>query len=112
LSENTDGDFKVKAGDRMPYFSVAGEGIYDRLREPRFHLLTFFDGNNNPPDISENEFTELMDFHNLPLYPNVAEIFGAKKSFVVLLRPDNYVAFISGQISAARLEKYLTENLQ
>ncbi len=112
LSENTDGDFKVKAGDRMPYFSVAGEGIYDRLREPKFHLLTFFDGNNNPPDISENEFTELMDFHNLPLYPNVAEIFGAKKSFVVLLRPDNYVAFISGQISAARLEKYLTENLQ
>jgi 2-polyprenyl-6-methoxyphenol hydroxylase-like FAD-dependent oxidoreductase len=112
LSENADGNFKVKAGDRMPYFSVEGESIYDRLRQPKFHLLTFFDGNNNPPEISENDFTELMDFHSLPLYPAIAEIFGAKKSFVVFLRPDNYVAFISAQISAARLEKYLTEKLQ
>lgn len=112
LSENTDGNFKVKAGDRMPYFTVEGESIYDKLRQPKFHLLTFFDGNNNPPDISENEFADLVDFHDLPLYPNVAEIFGAKKSFVVFLRPDNYIAFISGQISAARLEKYLTEKLQ
>src|SRR4051812_13846324 len=36
-----DDDFKVKAGDRMPYFLVGGESIYDRLREPKFHLLVF-----------------------------------------------------------------------
>ena len=39
-----DGDehFKVRAGDRMPYFVVDGRSIYDRLRAPTFHLRQFF----------------------------------------------------------------------
>jgi 2-polyprenyl-6-methoxyphenol hydroxylase-like FAD-dependent oxidoreductase len=39
-----DREFDVKAGDRMPYFLVDGKSIYDKLREPKFHLLTFSDG--------------------------------------------------------------------
>ena len=35
-------NFHVKAGDRMPYFTVDGESIYDRLREPKFHVVVFY----------------------------------------------------------------------
>ena len=45
LSLDTEDDFEVKAGDRMPYFVVDGKGIYDWLHTPKFHLLTF---SNNP----------------------------------------------------------------
>ena len=103
-----DGGFEIKAGDRMPYFSVDGESIYDRLREPKFHLLTFYDGQNahTANGISE-KYSELMDHHTLPIFPQVAEIFGNRESFNILLRPDNYIAFISSDISSAPVENYL-----
>jgi 2-polyprenyl-6-methoxyphenol hydroxylase and related FAD-dependent oxidoreductases len=43
--------FKVRAGDRMPYFEVEGASIYDRLREPRFHIVNFYDGVNAIPQL-------------------------------------------------------------
>ncbi len=104
LSE-TEGSFAVKAGDRMPYFEAEGASIYDRLREPKFHLITFFDGANKPPEIAEND---LMDLHELPLYPNVAEIFGAKQTFSILLRPDNYIGLITSENSGEDLNRYLS----
>jgi 2-polyprenyl-6-methoxyphenol hydroxylase-like FAD-dependent oxidoreductase len=111
LSRN-EGDFSVEAGDRMPYFSVDGTSIYERLRQPKFHLLTFFDGQNKPQDFGSElrEYADFIDFHTLPLYPNIAEIFGAIESFNVLLRPDNYIGFISEELSTEGLKKYLTEN--
>lgn len=104
LSENN-GSFAVKAGDRMPYFEVENASIYERLKEPKFHLLTFFDGENKPPELAENSFT---DFHELPLYPNIAEIFGASKTFSILLRPDNYIGLITEDVSGADLKNYLS----
>lgn len=104
----TDGSFKVKAGDRFPYFEMDGASIYDRLREPKFHLLTFFDDENKLPDFGEILKNEAIDFHELSRYPNIAEIFGASKSFVVFLRPDNYIGFISEDVSGEDLRKYLT----
>ena len=101
------GSFSVKAGDRMPYFAVEDASIYDELREPKFHLLTFFDGSGNPPDFPETKFAEFVDFHHLPLYPHIAEIFNATESFMILLRPDNYIGFISAEISLENLENYL-----
>ena len=109
LSE-TDGNFSVKAGDRMPYFKVENASIYDRLREPKFHLLTFFDGQNKPQKPAEelrNNYFDLVDFHELPLYPNIAEIFGTEKSFSILLRPDNYIGTISSDVSFERVENYI-----
>jgi len=110
LSVNEE-DFSVEAGDRMPYFSVGGASIYDRLHEPKFHLLTFFDGQNKPRDLQAElvEYADFVDFHTLPLYPGIAEIFGSNESFNVLLRPDNYIGFISEEVSAEGLKKYLTE---
>jgi 2-polyprenyl-6-methoxyphenol hydroxylase-like FAD-dependent oxidoreductase len=109
-----DGKFSVKAGDRMPYFEIDGASLYDKLREPKFHLLTFFDGRNNPPPVAEfqDRYGDLFDFHQMPLYPSVAETFGASETFSVLLRPDNYIGTISAGASFEAIENYLNRILK
>ncbi|MBA3693120.1 MAG: FAD-dependent monooxygenase [Acidobacteria bacterium] len=109
LSE-TDGNFSVKAGDRMPYFTIEDASIYDRLREPKFHLLLYSDGASDFQNFAaelKNEYASMLDFSVAPLYPNIAEIFGAKTSFVLLLRPDNYIGLISSEVSVEKLKEYL-----
>jgi hypothetical protein len=109
-----DQEFEVKAGDRMPYFLVDGKSIYDKLREPKFHLLTFSDGATDyighyqrQPGEMGSKHADLIDHYVIPLYPHVAEVFGMEKSFNVLLRPDNYIGFISLETSSNRLSTYL-----
>jgi 2-polyprenyl-6-methoxyphenol hydroxylase-like FAD-dependent oxidoreductase len=107
-----DGEFAVKAGERMPYFLVDGKSIYDKLHKPKFHLLTFSDGQGDyqkEKSEIESEFTILVDHYVIPLYPHVAEIFGVDKPFNLLLRPDNYIGFISLETSLSRLRNYLNE---
>ena len=109
LSENG-GSFSIKAGERMPYFEIESASIYDRLREPRFHLLTFFDGRAKAPELPENFQTghaDIVDFHRWPLYPNISDIFGTEATFSVLLRPDNYIGTIFPGASFERVENYL-----
>lgn len=105
-----DGGFEVKAGDRMPYFLIDGKSVYDRLREPKFHLLSFSAGESdyqNEIRRVESEYAQLIDCHVVPLYPHVVEIFGVDQPFSLLLRPDNYIAFISPETSLSRLTPYL-----
>ncbi|MEO8647628.1 MAG: FAD-dependent monooxygenase [Acidobacteriota bacterium] len=105
LSVGGDG-FSVKAGDRMPYFIVDGTSIYDRLHEPSFHLLNFFDGTTPVADL-ESAVENVADVFTFPLYPNIAEIFGAPKTFSVLLRPDNYIGYIAENATAESVTQYL-----
>ena len=129
-ADEGDRHFEIKAGDRLPYFLIDGESIYDRLRAPKFHLLRFSDlesvGEKKPSvsavvvnDLGENlvadegvlsetesEYAHLIDRHVIPLYPNVVEIFGVDQPFNVLLRPDNYIGFISSDTSGSLLSKY------
>ena len=105
-----DENFKVKAGDRMPYFLVDGDSIYDKLHEPKFHLLGVSDGQEDHQSLNtelEKQYAELVGFNAIPLAPQVAEIFGTNKSFNVLLRPDNYIGFISTETSLNGLRVYL-----
>jgi hypothetical protein len=103
--------FSVKAGDRMPYFQIEGESVYARLREPKFHVLAFCDGQSEEePAVLKaiaTKYPDSIDFHSIPLYPHIADIFGARQSFKVLLRPDNYIGLISAASSNEDLEKYL-----
>ncbi len=104
------GSFNVKAGDRMPWFEVDGSSIYDRLREPTFHLVVFFDGKTEIPPLPPDLMTKwdgLIDSTIIPLYPNVAEIFGHKESFFVILRSDNYIGMISNDFSPEAVRNYL-----
>lgn len=113
LSSSADGArFKVKAGDRMPYFLIDGRSIYDRLREPKFHLLTFSDEEGDglkTGDALEGEDSRLVDCQHLPLRGRAAEVFGTDAPFAVLLRPDNHVAYISPEVSSDRARAYLRE---
>ncbi len=101
--------FKVKAGDRMPYFLVADQSIYDTLQQPKFHWLVF---SNTPSDFQalKIEFecwgTEWVDFNIIPLDQQIAAAFGVNQPFSVLLRPDNYIALISTETSLNLIETY------
>lgn len=113
LSEHVEGEsFAVKAGDRMPYFLLDGSSIFDKLREAKFHLLTLSDGGSDYQTTRrevESDYGHLIDYHVIPLYPHVAEIFGVSKSFNVLLRPDNHIGVISEGTSLSRIRNYLAE---
>ncbi len=106
--------FKVKAGDRIPYFQVEGQSIYDKLRQPKFHWLVFSDTQSDTQDDVqalktelENQYTEFVDFNVILLNPRLVEVFGTNSSFNVLLRPDNYIAFISTETSLNSVKTYL-----
>jgi hypothetical protein len=92
----------------MPYFEIEGASIYDRLREPGFHLVRFSDGEGvQKNDEWSADAAPWVSCRQVPLYPHVAEIFGTEKGFDVLLRPDNYIATISADQSLAPIKSYL-----
>ena len=105
LSKNI-GAFGVQAGDRMPWFEIEGRNIYDLLREPRFHLIMFTDGNAGIPPITEGSAPRI-DSHIFPLDESAREHFGRDDPFYVLLRPDNYIGMISDDLSPEVLADYL-----
>ncbi len=110
-----DDDFKVKAGDRLPYFLINGESIYDRLRQPKFHLLFFSDEQDKLKALKAkfgSQATDTVDFNFISLDPHMSEIFGTNKTFSVLLRPDNYIGFISTEDSSGNLRAYLNEFIE
>ena len=69
----------------MPYLLIDGRSIYDWLRAPKFHLVTFYDGAAPQPSITD-DLDGLADIHTMPLYPHVAEICGTAKSFTCAAR--------------------------
>ena len=86
--------------------------MYDRLREPKFHLLAFSREQNesrNLKTLVQTEFTGLVDFNGFQLTDHVAKVFGTDRPFNILLRPDNHVGFISAETSLIEVRTYLTE---
>ena len=108
-----DDDFEVKAGDRLPYFLIEGRSVYDKLRAAKFHLLTFVDqdepGNSDISAELDGKYASLVDQLVVRLDARVIELFGSNKPFNVLLRPDNYIAFISTGRAWDQVDSYLTE---
>jgi 2-polyprenyl-6-methoxyphenol hydroxylase-like FAD-dependent oxidoreductase len=107
---NDDQAFRVKSGDRMPYFLVDRASIYDQLRSPKFHLLDFSDSARSSLDLQQefgNEYDDLIAFKHIPLSPQIAEIFGTIQPFKLLLRPDNYIGLIAPELFSANLKTYM-----
>ena len=98
----------VRAGDRMPYFTIEGKSIFEHLMAPRFHAVVFDDGSDTPEELNMGELVGVLRF---PLYPSVSEIFGPKKTFTVLLRPDNYIGQITPNDSADAINNYLRSTI-
>jgi hypothetical protein len=94
----------------MPYFQVEGQSIYEKLHQPKFHWLVFSDPQ---PDVHtlkrQLESLEWVDLTVIPLNQHVAEVFGVNRDFSVLLRPDNYIAFIAPEISPNQVKTYFKE---
>lgn len=109
LSEHTDDESDdVKAGDRLPYFLMNGQSIFDQLKEPKFHLLVFSNGEHNSLcEQLAHEFGEVADCHVIPIDARISQIFEKENDFVVFLRPDNHIAFISSEISLDDTRDYL-----
>ena len=102
LSEHTDDEFEnVKAGDRLPYFQVDGQSIFDKLKAPKFHLLLFSKGDGECQDLGD-----LVDCHRIPIDARVSEIFGTEEDFGILLRPDNHIACIASVMTAEKVRDY------
>ena len=111
LSDHEDDEnFKVKAGDRMPYFMVDGKSGFDLLHEPKFHWLVF---SGDRVDVDElrkmvaDKYSELVDFQSLSLSAEAADVFGHENPFAVLLRPDNYIGRITSDTTHEALSSFL-----
>ena len=113
LSFDTGENFQIKAGDRLPYFVLDGKGIYDWLHAPKFHLLTFTNEESSvTSEEVEREFSGLVDYHAFPLNERVSELFGSDKPFSALLRPDNYIAFVSSATPLSYLRSYFDTTIK
>lgn len=99
------GSFGVKAGDRMPWFQVDGENIFDSLREPRFHLLLF--GADDTTAAIDAKWRDEIVVCSLPLSDEVKKAFGCESPFLVLLRLDNYIGYLSADLSPEKLNEYI-----
>jgi 2-polyprenyl-6-methoxyphenol hydroxylase-like FAD-dependent oxidoreductase len=103
LSEHTDDEFEdVRAGDRLPYFLVDGESIFEQLKAPKFHVLLFGKGECD----QFAQFGDLVDCHRLSIDARISEIFGTEDDFGLLLRPDNHIAFIESVITPEQVADY------
>jgi 2-polyprenyl-6-methoxyphenol hydroxylase-like FAD-dependent oxidoreductase len=104
------GSFKVKAGDRMPWFEIDGKSIYDFLHDPVFHLLMFSEGKTEVPAFRENlmeNWKGKIDSHFFDLGEKAREAFGTNSPFFLILRPDNYIGIISDDFSPETVSDYL-----
>lgn len=107
-----DTSLKVKAGDRMPYFLVDGKSLYEQLKEPKFHLLSFLTtpgDSESARDEIASQYAYLLDYHIIELTPEIAELFGTDEAFHVLVRPDNYIGFIFRGEPLEGATNYLSE---
>lgn len=108
-----DSESRVKAGDRMPYFTIGEQSIYSELLAPRFHLLTFCDDTAGESTVEAAQLNDRWLMRStLPLSKSVSEAFEITEPFSVLIRPDNYISFIYKSDSKSdlsqQLERYLS----
>lgn len=101
--------FKIKAGDRMPYFKVNGHSVYECLKQPLFHWLIFSDCTDQQAELREHIMQEnqhVVDVHCFILTPDIERVFGTYRPFALLLRPDNYIGLITTNLSFEHVERY------
>lgn len=107
---NTHGSFKVKAGDRMPWFEINEASVYDNLHAATFHLIVFTDGVTDIPPLPDDlmlQWQGWIDSHVFELDDKLSKIFGTRSAFFVILRPDNYIGLISDDLSVEVVRRYM-----
>ncbi|HYV12525.1 MAG TPA: hypothetical protein VE980_16620, partial [Pyrinomonadaceae bacterium] len=59
-----------------------------------------------------SKFGDLIDCHVIPVTERVREIFERDDEFGVFLRPDNYIAFMSSEVTPRMVDEYLQARVQ
>ncbi len=106
---------KIKGGMRLPYFFVTQNdkttSIYDLIKEKAINPFTILIYN-----LPADNFAQLDNsfFNLLPLEVNKAndtslKEIGLPNSFVIVVRPDNYIAYISTKADANELSDFMNE---
>lgn len=87
---------KVSAGERLPYFHVKKEQIYDLLRESKFILLIVgnfsLGGFELPSFVIEKHIKEVSN-----------KYFKGEKNFMILVRPDKYISYIGRDVGKVQI---------
>jgi 2-polyprenyl-6-methoxyphenol hydroxylase-like FAD-dependent oxidoreductase len=123
LSQDEMKNDKINAGDRLPYFHFEDEhgqkqSSYGYNQDLQFRLFYF--GNGDLQQIIShnkmyNEPLQNLKIIQINMVKNKAvleEIFGdIKTEFILLVRPDNYIALQSSEISVHKIKDYLTEKV-
>ena len=80
----------ISAGDRMPYFQINGESIFDKIKNPTYKILYF--GNKNNDYLQEIKYSK---FELIKLsFAVIPAIFINQSDFYIVVRPDNYISYI------------------
>jgi hypothetical protein len=92
---------KIKAGDRMPYFTFSnGKNIFEYLINPSFKILFFgTDRIDIEKQLQSFKFKVVtLSFTEIP-----KSIFGNSANFYLLLRPDNHISYIGKNFDSCRI---------
>lgn len=84
---------KVHAGERLPYFLLEdGRKIYDLIQGmSHYHLLT----SSLPEGLTLPDWVKWVPFDAFP-----KDLFGDANDLLVLVRPDNYIAYVGKEATA------------
>jgi hypothetical protein len=123
LSQDEITDDFVKAGDRMPYFFYENEtgqkvSTYANNQTLQFRLFYFGNGDKNDLITQNNMFEDgLKKFFitHIDYRKNegiIKEIFGnVPNEFILLVRPDNYIALQTSDTSIDKIKNYMIEKV-
>lgn len=116
---------QIKSGLRFPYFKINLDSgsedidIFELLKENKFVVFLFSEiAEKNRENFEEiekffsNKYSDLfvvkkISENNLDKIKNE----GFPESFICIVRPDNYIGYISEDFSINRINNYLTNNL-
>ncbi|MFL5754450.1 MAG: FAD-dependent monooxygenase, partial [Bacteroidia bacterium] len=98
-----------KAGDRFPYLQTSnGMSFYNLFNEPCFHLLRI---SAQKTEITQDEkIKALFPFPVKEIHAELTDDWkklGVTGELHILVRPDNYIAMISDQLTEKVIRKYL-----
>ena len=97
-----------RTGDRLPY--LVERDLYSSFTQPCFHVLHIGSKEQSPEKRQRitSMFTFPVEFVEEPL-DNVWATLGVKNELYILVRPDNYIAFISDNLDTQEIREYLKE---
>jgi 2-polyprenyl-6-methoxyphenol hydroxylase-like FAD-dependent oxidoreductase len=123
LSQDEITDDFVKAGDRMPYFFYENEtgqkvSSYANNHTLQFRLFYFGNGDKNDLITQNNMFEDGLKKFNITHIDYrknegiIKEIFGnVPNEFILLVRPDNYIALQTTDTSIDKIKNYMIEKI-